>query len=269
MKKILVLTLVLAMGIGTATAFADTPSEILEDLSGVTQEQQRDARDEGKTLRDLAEENGVTDEFNSRLMADYAERIAELVSEGRITDEVASERISDFNERIEDGEFAQGMRAGKRGNGFERGDRTEREPLLDEDTRETIRTQMDTYRDAAMNQLVTEGLITQEVLDEVEALIADREVDENGRPERLNLRDIVSEEAMEQFKIVMDENKEAVIDQLVEDGVIDADTAEQMKERAENRGSRQDGEQGQRKAMGEKTGLQNSGRGNGQSLKAF
>ena len=37
MKKILVLTLVLAMGIGTATAFADTPSEILEDLSGVTQ----------------------------------------------------------------------------------------------------------------------------------------------------------------------------------------------------------------------------------------
>jgi len=258
MKKILVLTLVLAMGIGTATAFADTPSEILEDISGVTQEQQRDARDEGKTLHDLAEENGVTSEFNTRLIADYEDRMAELVSEGKITEEVAAERTSDFNERIEAGEFGQGMRAGKRGNGSERGERPEREALLDEDTKEAIRTQMDTYRDAAMNQLVAEGLMTQEVLEEIEALIADREVDENGRPERLNLRDIVSEEAMEQFKTIMDGNKEAVIDQLVEDGVIDADTAEQMKERAENRRSKQGGERGQRKGMGQKTGLRNN-----------
>ncbi len=243
MKKIMVLALVLAMGLGTVTAFADTPSEIIETMTGVTQDQQKEARTEGKTLHDIAEEYGVTNEFNAQLLEDYSERMAQAVADGKITDEEAAERVTAFEERMASGDFRLGM---KRGGRFAQGERPERVQLLDDETRESIKVIMDENRTEAMDLVVAEGFMTQDELDQIDALIADRTEDENGRPERLNLRSIVSDEAMERFKEIMDGQKDSLIDQLVEDGVIDVETAEAMKERAENRAERkQEGRNGQ------------------------
>jgi len=265
------MAMVLVLSIGTATVFADTPSEILEDIAGVTQEEVKAARDEGKTIHDLAEENGVTDEFNTRLIEDAEARINQLLEDGKITEEKAATIIESFKEKIETGDYGalrgRGNRDGERGQ-----DRPEREPLLTDEARDAMKTEMDGTRETIVDQLVVEELITQEIADEVKAAIVEKEATDDGERgragEKLNLKLTMGEEAAERFKELMEVEKSEAVNKLVEDGVITQEIADQMEERAAEREARRaegfgNGKMQGQRGRGNNDGMQRQGqRGN-------
>ncbi|KQV26531.1 hypothetical protein [Yonghaparkia sp. Root332] len=75
---------------------------ILETL-GITVDELRDAREEGLTLAELAEAQGVdVDTLVDALVAAAEEHIAEHVADGDLTQEEADERLAEFEERITD-----------------------------------------------------------------------------------------------------------------------------------------------------------------------
>jgi hypothetical protein len=96
--------------------------EILSDVLGVTTDDLKEARDNGESLADVAEANGVeTQAVIDALIADLDEHLDLGVEAERLTQEEADERLAEGTERITDmvnGELEPGERGfGPRGPG--------------------------------------------------------------------------------------------------------------------------------------------------------
>lgn len=76
---------VLTMGI----LFADTPYEIVSDLTGADFETCYELRQSGMTYGEIAEEYGVYDEFYDAMLLEKEARLEVLVSNGTLTQEEA------------------------------------------------------------------------------------------------------------------------------------------------------------------------------------
>lgn len=101
MKKkaasLLALTLVLTASIG---AYASTGSAYGEVFNMTEEQAYALAREEGKTLMQLAEENGNLEGFKTAVIADKAAQLQESVAEGELTQERADLRIAHMTEQI-------------------------------------------------------------------------------------------------------------------------------------------------------------------------
>jgi polyhydroxyalkanoate synthesis regulator phasin len=77
---------------------------VLTDVLGLTEDELRSAlRDDGTTLADVAEQQGVAvDDVVAALRAAAEERVEQAVTDGRITREHADEIIAELPERIAD-----------------------------------------------------------------------------------------------------------------------------------------------------------------------
>lgn len=77
-------------------------SEVVQETLGLSSEEIRAGIQEGKTLSDLAEEQGVSVDDLAAAMVDAAqERIDSAVEEGRIDADEAAEKIAELEERID------------------------------------------------------------------------------------------------------------------------------------------------------------------------
>ena len=119
MKKVLAVALVVVI-LGSVTAFAVGPnengvglgngngfgpnqfnfSETLMDQFGISQEAYDAAKEEGKTLKDLVEDD---EEFYDVMLTQHELRLSEMVETGRITQEEADEAIATLEEDFADG----------------------------------------------------------------------------------------------------------------------------------------------------------------------
>ena len=87
--------------IGTV-AFAATPAEIYSDVTGVTTQEAYSLRqEEGITFGELAEENGVFQEFVDKMVEDKISRIEDRVDQGSLTQEEADTYIAKIKENAE------------------------------------------------------------------------------------------------------------------------------------------------------------------------
>lgn len=108
------LALVLAASIGV---YASTGSAY-GDVFGITEEEAYElAREEEKTMMQLAEEKGKLAEFKDALIEDRKAALDEAVEEGRITQERADWMLENMTERIleadpDDQVFGEGRRQG-------------------------------------------------------------------------------------------------------------------------------------------------------------
>ncbi|WP_422485519.1 DUF2680 domain-containing protein [Gudongella sp. DL1XJH-153] len=132
MKKTVLVLVVAVMVIGTmSVAFADAswgPLGILESLSGKTEAEIFEMRDEDQTLGELADELGVYEDFRDEALVHKKDMIAQLVEEGKLTQERAEEIIAAFEncdgtmdnpQRLLQGEGIFGQKAGNgQGNGL-------------------------------------------------------------------------------------------------------------------------------------------------------
>lgn len=85
-------------GLGALRAGSDAASEVL----GLTGEEIREGLNDGKSLADLAEEQGVsTDELAAAMVAEAVERLDEAVADGKIDDERAAEAAERLEEMVE------------------------------------------------------------------------------------------------------------------------------------------------------------------------
>lgn len=74
---------------------------VLEELLGLSRSELRAAFEEGQTLADIAEANGVsTDELVAALVGEAESRIDEAVADGRLDATEAEERLADVSARI-------------------------------------------------------------------------------------------------------------------------------------------------------------------------
>jgi len=77
-------------------------SEVLTELLGLSQAEIREAFQDGSTLADLAEAQGVaTDDLVDALVAEAEERVNEKLEAGDITQEQADTRLDGIEEKIE------------------------------------------------------------------------------------------------------------------------------------------------------------------------
>jgi hypothetical protein len=185
--------------------------EVLTDSLGLDADELRAALAEGKSLADVAAEQGVAvEDLSAALVAEAEERIDDAVAEGMLDAERAEDMKAGLAERIDDhinrvpgeragGEFGPGK--GKRGPGGVFGDRAE----MGTELAEFLGLSTDELRAAFTN-----GRSLADVADEQD----------------------VSEEALVDFLL---ERLEERLDQAVEDEKIDAGRAEQMLEDAEER----------------------------------
>ncbi|GMQ60391.1 hypothetical protein AN1V17_47910 [Vallitalea sediminicola] len=79
-------------------AFAATPAQIYSELTGVTEEEAYELRQEGKTFGELAEENEVYDEFVEKMLDEKTALVEEKVEQGQLTREEADEFIASLKE---------------------------------------------------------------------------------------------------------------------------------------------------------------------------
>ncbi|MCT4688166.1 hypothetical protein [Vallitalea sp.] len=79
-------------------AFAATPAQIYSDLTGITEEEAYELRQEGKTFGELAKENEVYDEFVDKMVEQKIALIEEKVEQGHLTREKADEFIANIKE---------------------------------------------------------------------------------------------------------------------------------------------------------------------------
>lgn len=98
MKKITIGLLGILL-IGTA-AFAATPAEIYSEVAGVTEEEAYDLRQEGQTFGEIAQENGVYEEFTDKMLEEKIAIIEDKVEQGSLTREEADNLIAKFQENI-------------------------------------------------------------------------------------------------------------------------------------------------------------------------
>ncbi len=119
MKKILSIALVVVI-LGSITAFAVGPnengvglgngngfgpnqfnfSEALMEKFGISQEKYDAAREDGKTMKDLVEND---EEFYDVMLAQHELRLGEMVEAGRITQEQAQEALGKLESDFSDG----------------------------------------------------------------------------------------------------------------------------------------------------------------------
>lgn len=93
-------------------------SEVLEDVLGLTAEEIRQGLDDGKTLAELAEEQGVSvDDVADALVAEATERIDQAVEDGKLDADRAAqakENLEDMVDRALEAEpFALGRHVGR------------------------------------------------------------------------------------------------------------------------------------------------------------
>ncbi len=106
------------MLLGTMTVFAMGPNELAQKFGfkadycwdqetytqfNISEEEMQAAREEGLTLRELALEKGLEDEFYEGLVARHEARIGYMVERGQITIELAEDRLAQIKERIASG----------------------------------------------------------------------------------------------------------------------------------------------------------------------
>jgi polyhydroxyalkanoate synthesis regulator phasin len=89
---------------GSAGHVGHLDLSVLTDVLGLTEDELRSAlRDDGTTLADVAEQQGVAvDDVVAALRAAAEERVEQAVTDGRITREHADEIIAELPERIAD-----------------------------------------------------------------------------------------------------------------------------------------------------------------------
>lgn len=172
-------------------------AEVLEDVLGLSAEEIRTGLTDGKTLADLAAEQGIsTDDLTAALVAAAEEHIDEAVADGKLDAAEAEERKAGLEERIAD---LINRTPPERGEGMGRGGRFGLRPGLD------------TLEDVL-------GLSADEIkagLDDGKTL-ADLAEEQGVSVD--DLADALTAQAMER------------IDQAVEDGKIDEDRAAEAKE---------------------------------------
>lgn len=96
-------------------------SEVVTELLGLTQEELKAAFQEGKTLAEIAAEQGVSEsDLVDALVAAATDRIDEAVADGKLTEDEAAEKIAGLEEKVtervntEPGERRGGHRHGGR-----------------------------------------------------------------------------------------------------------------------------------------------------------
>ena len=94
-------------------------SEVFE-LLGITAEEAREARVEGKMLHEIAEEKGLTEEFNALMLESLEERLTALVEAGKITEEDKAEKLAAAEERMANGEYGRDGDKTRLGDGIRR-----------------------------------------------------------------------------------------------------------------------------------------------------
>ena len=242
MKKALAIGLVLALSIGTITAFADSPQEILSNVSGLSLGDIQEERDMGKRLEEIAEEKGVTDEFNAGLLGEAEERLSQAVEDERITQDEADEILARLSERIESGYY--GIPKGQGRMGI-RGERPEQDRILDATQMEAFEAEMEGVREEIIAKIEDEGLITQELAAEINQIMdrqeASRQDNPGERPERIDFRALAGEEAVNRFKELLENEKQNAVEKLVSEGVITEEQASELAERAALRQERREG----------------------------
>lgn len=101
MKKLLVgiITgvLVLSMGVVSFASTFESPADEYANLMGISVEEARLEKGD-KTFGQMADENGILDEFRVNMLELKKERLADLVEEGVITQERADEILSQMDE---------------------------------------------------------------------------------------------------------------------------------------------------------------------------
>lgn len=104
MKKKIIITLVVMTLLMTITALAVTiksPSGILSEITGIAEEQLQEQRQNGAKYGQIAEENGVAEEFKQSMLENKFAIIDERVAQGKLTQEEAEEFKNTLNERME------------------------------------------------------------------------------------------------------------------------------------------------------------------------
>ena len=106
MKKVLVVVVVLALlAAGTTVALAagpaQTPAEIVSDLTGKSADDVTEARADGETYGEQAADAGKLDEFKEARLEQYKLALDEAVKEDRITQAQADELYAAMEARME------------------------------------------------------------------------------------------------------------------------------------------------------------------------
>lgn len=218
MKKILVLTLVLTLVLGMSVVFADSPGQIYQSLTDKTLEDLKQMREEGKTLWEAAEEDGVLEEFKDAVYKDAEEKTNQLVEEGKITQERADEMLAKLKEELKEGTFCKPIRPFGGRRGF-------KGALTEEEIQEHIQQVKE-----KMAELVEEGKMTQEEADErLENFEKRIEDGDFGRGHGLR-RELTEEEKQEHIQKAKEK-----LDTLVEEGKITQEKADKILEDIEKR----------------------------------
>lgn len=127
LKRMMVLGLSVVI-IGGTAAFAASPAENYADIASVTVEEAYAAREEGQSFGQLAEEQGLLDEFKVQILADKKVTIEQRVEEGLMTREEADEFFNKMEANMENCDPGNPSRLGKElgmkfGNGNGKGKR--------------------------------------------------------------------------------------------------------------------------------------------------
>ena len=94
--------------------------ELFAELTGLTEDEVREAKEEGKSFAKIAEEAGVsTDTLVDEIHSERLSTIEERLADGLITDEQAQWMEEHMRERIEERVMSEG--AGRRGSGMRGG----------------------------------------------------------------------------------------------------------------------------------------------------
>jgi len=104
MKKFLFLTVVFMFAVSVVAFAAESPAEVYSDISGKTIEEVYELRGDG-TFGELAEKNGLYEEFKERMLESKKEILDKMVDEGTLTREKADEYIAEMEAHVssEDG----------------------------------------------------------------------------------------------------------------------------------------------------------------------
>jgi DNA-directed RNA polymerase specialized sigma24 family protein len=192
---------------GVLSAYDDQIHAALADALGMTEEEFEAARAEGKTLAQIAEEQGVAlEDVQAAMQAAFEEALQQAVEDGTLTQEQADAMLERMQAR---GAFAPGMRGGGRGE-FGPGD----------------------------------GGVLSAYDDQIHAALADalgmtEEELEAARAEGKTLAQIAEEQgvALEDVQAAMQAAFEEALQQAVEDGVLTQEQADAMLERMQARGA--------------------------------
>ncbi|MCT4545316.1 MAG: hypothetical protein N4A63_17420 [Vallitalea sp.] len=81
-------------------AYAASPAQVYSELTGKTEEQAYELRQEGKTYGQLATEEGVYEDFVAKMLEEKIKVIEEKVKDGQLTREEADEFIAKLKDNV-------------------------------------------------------------------------------------------------------------------------------------------------------------------------